>query len=520
MILAVIFAFGTLLRLQYLNKFQFPMNDGGLFYTMIQDLLNNGFSLPTYTSYNNLNIPFAYPPLSFYLAAWINQVFHLDLLTVIRFFPLVYNLASIPAFYMLSKELTENDRTALLAAAFYAVLNPAYEWLISGGGLTRSPAHTFFIVSLALFLAYLRTSRKRFFFLSMLSAALMTLHHIEYTWMLMYSVAIFTIFKWKKFKGLLVVAVYGLGIAVLTSPYWITIFRLHGLSPFLNAFSTGEFSLVNSLVRLILLNFTGEPFTSVVNILAMIGLFVCIAKKEYAVLAWFLAVVFLNDRSAYRSLIFPVSILAAFSLDAVIIPGLNQAGAAHSQNPILTTGPRPVKTRFLYGSIFSIFIVFVPFLLGYLDSFTDHPILSSVDSYELKAMDWVKANTLPSSSFLVIDSAENWSNDRVAEWFPAIAGRHSENTIQGMEWLPDKAFIKQRKIYEELKQCTGDGVSCLLSWADRNAVSFTHLFITRPDCTWNSANCTDYLVLTIESSTDFRKIFENQAVVIFQRSGS
>jgi hypothetical protein len=35
----------------------FPLNDGGLFYTMAQDLLDHNFALPFYPSYNGSTIP-------------------------------------------------------------------------------------------------------------------------------------------------------------------------------------------------------------------------------------------------------------------------------------------------------------------------------------------------------------------------------------------------------------------------------------------------------------------------------
>ena len=36
------------------------INDGGMFYAMIEDLKATGFLLPSATTYNNLQIPFAY----------------------------------------------------------------------------------------------------------------------------------------------------------------------------------------------------------------------------------------------------------------------------------------------------------------------------------------------------------------------------------------------------------------------------------------------------------------------------
>ncbi len=182
---------GVFLRIQYLQKSDFVINDGGMFYTMILDLQKNGYVLPRFTSYNFSQIPYAYPPLSFYVGAVLNQFLHIDLITIFRLYPLFFNILSIPAFYLLAKEITQINRQALLATAFYSILLPSYEWLISGGGLTRSPAHTYFILAFYFYLVYLRTRKWKSLIFSIFTAALMTLHHIEYCWMLVLSMALF-----------------------------------------------------------------------------------------------------------------------------------------------------------------------------------------------------------------------------------------------------------------------------------------------------------------------------------------
>ena len=47
----------------------FPLNDGGMFYAMVEDLRAAGYALPAETSYNGGDIPYVYPPFSFYVAA-------------------------------------------------------------------------------------------------------------------------------------------------------------------------------------------------------------------------------------------------------------------------------------------------------------------------------------------------------------------------------------------------------------------------------------------------------------------
>ena len=58
-ILAVAMALGGLIRITFvLIGDGFPLNDGGMFLVMIEDL-KPGFGLPEYTSYNGGDIPYA-----------------------------------------------------------------------------------------------------------------------------------------------------------------------------------------------------------------------------------------------------------------------------------------------------------------------------------------------------------------------------------------------------------------------------------------------------------------------------
>src|SRR5215470_9642735 len=70
-LLAILIALviGGAIRLFYVAHADFPLNDGGLFYTMTEDLRADKYVLPFYTSYNGGSIPYAYPPLAFYLSA-------------------------------------------------------------------------------------------------------------------------------------------------------------------------------------------------------------------------------------------------------------------------------------------------------------------------------------------------------------------------------------------------------------------------------------------------------------------
>ena len=56
---------GTFMRFNPTLLAGFAINDGGMFAVMVDDLKASRYILPAFTSYNHLNIPFAYPPIGF-----------------------------------------------------------------------------------------------------------------------------------------------------------------------------------------------------------------------------------------------------------------------------------------------------------------------------------------------------------------------------------------------------------------------------------------------------------------------
>src|SRR5688500_18856872 len=85
------------------------------------------------TSYNDLGIPFAYPPLGFYLAGVVTAATGIDLIELFRWLPLLLSVACVPAFALLAKELVE-PRAARAATYAYALVPASFAWQIMGGG--------------------------------------------------------------------------------------------------------------------------------------------------------------------------------------------------------------------------------------------------------------------------------------------------------------------------------------------------------------------------------------------------
>lgn len=79
--------FGAVVRFTPVILTDFPINDGGLFYVMAEDLRRAGYVLPDYTTYNAASIPFAYPPLGIYFVAILSDIFMIPSLQLFRWLP-------------------------------------------------------------------------------------------------------------------------------------------------------------------------------------------------------------------------------------------------------------------------------------------------------------------------------------------------------------------------------------------------------------------------------------------------
>src|SRR6185503_18912608 len=157
--IAAAIALGVVVRLVHVLHADFPLNDGGLFYAMARDIQEAGYRLPWFTSYNDANIPFGYPPLGFYVAALMDDLTPLSLVDVFRVLPLLATALTLPAFYLLARSLL-GSKTAVVASVFaFALIPRSFIWLLMGGGVTRSLGLLFAI--LALYVIHQLYTRRR-----------------------------------------------------------------------------------------------------------------------------------------------------------------------------------------------------------------------------------------------------------------------------------------------------------------------------------------------------------------------
>ena len=506
-------ALGAILRLYFVLQVDFPINDGGMFFQMTNDLLANHFALPVSTSYNTGAypgpIPFAYTPLGFYLAGLLQTISGLDLLTIFHYLPVVYAIVAIPVFYALSAELLGGGNAALYATLAFVSLLPAYQWLSMGGGIARSPAMLLSLLALWQAVRAFKQRSKLAVICSAFFTGLLGMAHIEILWITVIWIALMPIFLAPDRRGLLTLIAIGVGSALVAAPWYLTVVSQHGISTLLGAAESGSFSFIGSLAVLMIRNLTDEVTFTPLLVFAMLAFVQRLLRRDYLLPAWVLAVAFLAPRSATRGMTVPLAMLVGIAIDEIILPAVNRLVASEGRKKTVVN---------------LITIAFIAYIV--IRSAVYSPLYAKfgTNSYDIlsienrQAMQWVKTSTPPDSRFLVLSPYTHWSADQAAEWFPALAMRASINTPQGAEWLPSGTFNRQVSLYNVLRDCTGQELGCLEQATAEFDLDYDYIYISGDllDASQN-ISLPMPVAASLLSSPAYVQVYTSGPVSIFQR---
>lgn len=484
----------------------FPINDGGLFYKMIEALQQNNFRLPEYVHYNELNIPFAYPPLAFYLAGFISTTFHVSLFKILLWMPALTLIAVIPAIFHLSNLLLKSRMQAGLASLIYAMLPRSITWLIMGGGITRSLGQFFLILASANIYLLFTSEQKKYLALSILFGALVCVTHPEAAVHTIEIAFLLWLFYSRNRAGIINSILVAIGTLLITSPWWITILLRFGLDPYLSAAQTGLNS-ANYLIALFV-PFSGEPFLTIIALLAILGIGVKAAKGDYLLPLWYALPFFLEPRSAANVSIIPMAILASISLTELILPLLSKfEGIARNLQFDSFLQSRTEKLIFTY--------LIMCLLIGmqYFDlSFREN----RVSPQHRETFEWIKLNTPADSKFLILTGKTDVFADPINEWFPVLANRKSLTTIQGLEWVGGGLFNHNIAPIKKSQQClsSNHSLDCITVTAKNAGLKYDYIYIANiiGGAIWGS------LMDELKNSNAYSLFYEQENTVIFEYS--
>ena len=490
------------------------INDGGMFYDMAQAVRGAHFSLPFTVSYNGLNIPFAYPPLPFYLAALLSDLFHWPLIEVFRWIPPLLSTCSILAFFLFSKALLRASGSSLLATSAFAFMPRAYTWFVMGGGISRALGQLFFI--LTAWAAYRAFSEKqyRYVLFASIFGALVALSHPGQFLHVIVVCAWLWLFLDR--KGLPRALWMAGGAAVLSAPWWLTVVARHGIAPYLSAAQTGG---VPGLFWLDLLfpTFAEEQFLTVFTLFAVIGLVVQLMRREYLVLGFLILPFLVDPRSAASIAILALALLAGVGLHDLVLPAI--AGLT----PQARDNPELLRKQSWFDQI--LHFPAASWTLGYflmismLGAYAyDQPLSrTNVPLSSHKAMVWIEANTSPDSSFVVLTGSSDPFGDPVNEWFPVYAERVSATTIQGMEWSLGRGFLNYAGKIGSIQTCLNADPECIIHKTTSLGIPFDFIYLLKtPFSGQNEDDRNPALLLNLlRNSTGYESVYENADVVIF-----
>jgi hypothetical protein len=402
-------------RLYLLAVHDFPINDGALFLEFIRATAAAFPGLPTKAPYNGLLLPFAYPPLSFWLGALLTKV-GVDSLAVVRVLPILMNIAYVLLLALLLLKSGRSRAFTALAILLLAVNLRSFEWLLMGGGMTRGLGSVFLLLALLAVTVPDADKRVEPSRLRMVLAGAAVggaiLSHLEWGILAAASVVLSRALASKSIREFLISSTLaGLTALALVVPWILFVHQAHGWDPFLAASGTSGWKL--GFVKGRLLGIASMAVAS--NPLVLVGGLVLLVRRQWFWIGFILACVILTPRHAQTPAMLAVAVFGAQG----IISTIEFAG-------------RFIQSRKLLAGA-SIGLVAVLLAVNLYRTQLHAPVSFRALPLEVRqSMAWVRAHH-PGARFAIIND-RHWPNDSTGEWFPTLAGAQSVTTVQGREW--------------------------------------------------------------------------------------
>lgn len=509
--LAIITGLGAAIRLFYITRMDFPLNDGGMFFEMTNELIENNFRIPQFTQYNSLGIPFAYPPMSFYIAGLINRLMGLDLLQIFRYLPFFFNILTIPAFFMLSHTVLEKPFSALNSTLIFSVLMPGFAWLIMGGGITRSLGFLTSILALCFVVRTLKSQKKVGLLWSTLFTGLTLLSHLEASLILFVWIAISILVLSRNRWGGIVFITVVIGAGIIALPWFITVYLSHGIEPYLAALSSGEFKLLSSLGKVLLSNYTSEFLFTPVLLLSILGLVYEVISRNWLLPLWFFSVILFDARGLERSISIPTSMLSSIAIDHF----LESILSISQSKKVITKSRRLINLGVLF---LLLYLIIRGSVVSQVYTIWTGNGLEALNQEQIQAFYWIKNNLSEDSRFLVLSTPSDWEVNREAEWFPVLTKRISVNTVQGREWVSGQHFEGYKSVYDDVNKCFIKGLVCLEDVAYSANLDFSYIYLSGKIIDYHTHSLfPSPLELDLIESSAYEIIYSVDGVKIFRR---
>ena len=447
----------------YATGFSAPYDLGGLFYQMSAEILGAGFSLPQFIPhYSAGGLPFAYPPLSFYLQALFLKFITPRLFVSVNLLPPLLSLVSLLCFIPLAKRVIPGRWGALAAVFVFAVLPQAYVEQVQAMGLAESLG----TVCLVLYPLSLLWAKDRPVTAWLAPGLLLALCAVSSPGSAYAGLALSLLFAaWalvasirardaRPLAGCMVVAAAGI---LLSMPWWLRVVHVHGLEVFLGAFSSQNASFFTELAEraLGLKLLKASPFWNVLFILSFTAL---LFKKRFWLAAGALLLLLLPREHWVAAV--PVSLVIG-------------AGAAHLVELLSHLSKRK-------PNLVRVALAWSLALIALADSAFTQLATLNAETYDLTPVQVEDLGRIAQSGGLPVGAPLLViGSDGLIEWTPALVQHVVLNNSYGLEWVPAR-YETVRSFSAEL-QAAPDLRSVLALAAGASAPPGPVYLITSPE---------------------------------------
>lgn len=453
-VIPLIFVIGTTLRLLpvAIHGFSLPLSLGGLYDQFSDSISDNGYRLPqSIPFYTEGGIPFAYPPLAFYVQAALKDIFQPSDFLIVNLLPPFVAVLTLPAFYRLLLELRLDALTRRLAFFAYATIPIAFHGLTHAESLPKSfGVLAVIIVVIQAMRTYRRSSLRNYILLGIaLALAILTYPRATLASILavlaLVSIPLAARQTNHSFKLLAMQLANNTAMLttmlIVTAPYWITVIVYHSPTLILSTVS-GENWLSASARSLANL----QPTTTLGpwNFLILSGLFHMVIRRQWPHAAWLGLSLLLQRQIGEYNVALPASVLAAHGVSGFIAPLLHRS-FRHPNTPADERTPQPFMSAV---TLFYLAFVLYALTMGYYHSYRASQ-MSNLELTELRAMHWVRDNTPHDARFIFLSGT-----GPASEWLPRISQRTLLNPWVGLEWerhTSEGGTI--RRLLAEYEQC-------------------------------------------------------------------
>ena len=446
-------------QVAYLHSHEFPALLGGLFLEMASTVAESGTLPTTIQGFTTEGVPFAYPPLGFYVMAVFLKL-GVDGVALLRFGSPVVLLGIVALLYHLTVVLTDSPETGCLAGIIAGTHVTLNVFLVGASGFVRGLGFLFMLVSLlGAYQYFANDGGRRALVTAVVGWGLVVLTHPVHAAAAGAGVAAAWLVWDRSPRGLAAGAAVAVGGLVIASPWWLTVVSNHGPGIFFNG-AGSHGSVNNSLADLGALVGWFLDGGYVLNwpaAFALLGTVVAVARGNWEQPVWLaVPVVLLVPPHGRLGLLFiaplgatglavAYTLLTRLDLDRLDLPARPVAF------PARVTGRLDLPDLSAQQVVALAFVVVLvgPFvgqnMVAATGTSPNSPLPVYADSADRTAMEWIENETDTDARVAVVGGA--------SEWFPYLANRTSVIVKYGTEWSGGGTFDRHESAQNGLVDC-------------------------------------------------------------------